>query len=169
MNNQVLGDKLFYIHFTREEITHVQMDMALLEADYIKLKAMTKDEDIAEFIYEKQKEVRYTPGATDVGDFYEWAAGKECVEGEGERGIFDFKLEKWVRTPAGNGSRLETSIHMPIHTTTTGNKADPTESYARAECTCGWRGKWRSCMNNWQVHDVSNDKRKHHKEVCDAR
>jgi len=97
----------YYINFTREEITHVQMTMELLEQDYLKLRGMKTDKEIEAFINEKQETVCYTPGKVD--NFYEWKSGRETVDGEGELGLFDFSVEEWKVTTPNSSSKYTTT------------------------------------------------------------
>lgn len=42
-----------------------------------------------------------------------------------------------------------------------GDKSGKWESFLQPVCSCGWKGKQVSCYNNWQMHDLAEQARKH--------
>ena len=147
--------------FMREEITHVRMAMDITASDAEAIKGMTKEE-LYEWVQDKQEAVSYADTTeAKASRFYEWRAGKEFCEGEGERGLFDFSLDKWR-----NDSRVE-QRPIGINHVTSVERAGGSEyeSFMQAVCSCGWKGKPQSCYNNWQMHDCNKEANRHLEEV----
>jgi len=149
------------LSFFREEINHVKMEMTITEADRLEVQGMTEAE-LYEWIVSKQMEISFldTPEAK-ASRFYEWRAGKEYCEGEGEKGLFDYELNEYR-----DGTRLESRPLGISHSVTTERAGgNDYESFVRSECICGWKGQKRSCHDNFQLHNASDDGRRHIAEV----
>ena len=149
------------ISFFREEITHVKMEMDITESDKREILGMTKDQ-LYEWITEKQMEISYLDTTeAKASRFYEWRAGKEFCEGEGEKGLFGYELNEYR-----DGTRLESKPLAVSHAVMTERAGgNDYESFVRSECICGWKGQKRSCHDNFQMHNASEDGRRHIAEV----
>lgn len=145
------------LSFMREEINHVQMEMSITEADQEEIRYMGKDQ-LYGWITDKQMEISYADTTeAKASRFYEWRAGKEYCEGEGEKGLFGFELSVYR-----DGTRTEsTPLGVSHATEIVGAGGNSFESFVQPVCSCGWKGKTQSCYNNWQMRDAGLEANRH--------